>query len=153
MTVLAAVNETRQGQLALQTAAHEATLRDSSLIVLDLTPESEAATRPSVAIDVGQLPGALHDSPISFRKDDVEPGDAILAEAQRVGADLIVIGAKPRHSSVGSFLLGSTTAQVLLDADAEVLVVKVPKEETSNQGADDASSQSNVANATRAATR
>lgn len=55
------------------------------------------------------------------------PADAILSVAKIEGADLIVIGMR-RRSRVGKLVLGSTSQEVLLDADCEVLSVKARPE-------------------------
>ena len=49
--------------------------------------------------------------------------DEILATAEEVGADLVVIGVR-RRSPVGKLVTGSTAQQVLLDAPCSVLAVK-----------------------------
>ena len=53
--------------------------------------------------------------------DDI-PG-TVLAFANAVGAEILVIGAR-RRSPVGKFLLGSVTQTIILDADMPVVVVK-----------------------------
>ena len=49
--------------------------------------------------------------------------DGVLGEAERAGADLLVIGARKR-SPVGKLLLGSATQRIVLNAEIPVLVVK-----------------------------
>ena len=53
------------------------------------------------------------------------PADEILAAAADVNADLIVIGLR-RRSPVGKLFLGSSSQQILLDADCPVVAVKRP---------------------------
>jgi nucleotide-binding universal stress UspA family protein len=61
--------------------------------------------------------------PVTVRPDGTEPADAILDATDAVGATLVVLGSRKR-SSMGTFLMGSTTQRVLLDAPVPVLVVK-----------------------------
>ena len=53
------------------------------------------------------------------------PADEILRAASDIDADLIVIGIR-RRSAVGKLIAGSTSQQVLLEADCAVLAVKHP---------------------------
>jgi nucleotide-binding universal stress UspA family protein len=52
-------------------------------------------------------------------------GRALVEEAARVGADLVVIGIR-RRSAVGKLVMGSTAHDVLMDAGCPVLAVKAP---------------------------
>ena len=60
---------------------------------------------------------------MTFRPEETEPSDAILDTADAVHATLVVVGARKR-SSQGTFVMGTTTQRVLLDAAVPVLVVK-----------------------------
>jgi nucleotide-binding universal stress UspA family protein len=51
------------------------------------------------------------------------PADEILAAATDVSADMIVIGLR-RRSPVGKLFLGSSSQQVILDAECPVVAVK-----------------------------
>lgn len=51
--------------------------------------------------------------------------DEILAVADEIGADLVVIGIR-RRSPVGKLVTGSTAQNILLDANCAVLAVKAP---------------------------
>lgn len=53
----------------------------------------------------------------------MSPADEILSAASDVGADLIVIGLR-RRSPVGKLFLGSSSQQIILDADCPVVAVK-----------------------------
>jgi nucleotide-binding universal stress UspA family protein len=54
-----------------------------------------------------------------------DPSDDLIAVAEEVDADLIVIGLR-RRTPVGKLILGSNAQQVLLDATCPVLAVKAP---------------------------
>jgi len=56
---------------------------------------------------------------------------AVLAAAQAVDADLIVVGIR-RRSPVGKAVLGSTSQEVILKADCPVLAVKAADETRSS---------------------
>lgn len=51
------------------------------------------------------------------------PADEILAAASETHADMIVIGLR-RRSAVGKLFLGSSSQQILLEADCPVVAVK-----------------------------
>jgi nucleotide-binding universal stress UspA family protein len=53
------------------------------------------------------------------------PAEEILRVAEEVSADMIVIGLR-RRSLVGKLFLGSTSQQILIDADCPVVTVKRP---------------------------
>jgi nucleotide-binding universal stress UspA family protein len=53
------------------------------------------------------------------------PADEILSVAQQVDAEMIVIGLR-RRSPVGKLFLGSSSQQIILEADCPVVTVKRP---------------------------
>ena len=53
----------------------------------------------------------------------VDPAEDLIAVADEVDADLIVIGLR-RRTPVGKLIMGSNAQQVLLDASCPVLAVK-----------------------------
>ena len=55
----------------------------------------------------------------------VDPADDLIAVAEEVDADLIVIGLR-RRTPVGKLIMGSNAQQILLDASCPVLAVKAP---------------------------
>jgi nucleotide-binding universal stress UspA family protein len=118
---------------ALHEAARQANWRGTDLAVLHLvesldldledayrhglTDEVKAALSEVGAAD---LPFELH---LATVPDEV--AETLLELTAKVGADLLVIGAR-RRSPVGKALLGSVTQTVILQADVPVLVVKSP---------------------------
>jgi nucleotide-binding universal stress UspA family protein len=54
------------------------------------------------------------------------PSRVILLTAEELGADMIVLGASGRRG-LGRLLLGSTTEEVVREAQCQVLVAKLPK--------------------------
>ncbi len=55
-----------------------------------------------------------------------QPAEVVLATAQEVGADLIIMGSH-RHTVLGDAMLGTTTSKVLHGATQPVLVVRIPE--------------------------
>lgn len=121
MTVLVAYNESVQGDAAFGAAVAEATRRETQLVALVLTPQPNDAPVPSRLSSLISEHGL--DVDIAFRSDRIDVADAILDHAERIDAEIIVLGTKKR-TPVGKFLLGSTTQRVLLDASVPVLIIK-----------------------------
>lgn len=123
MTVLVAYNESPQGEAAMRAAVTEAVRRRQELAVLVLTPQVDAKVPAALAHLLDTVPGTVTVAPITFRPEQADVADAIVDQAEAISADLVVIGSR-KHSTVGKFLVGSTTQRVLLDSPAPVLVVK-----------------------------
>lgn len=121
MTVLVACNDSLHGEAALKAGIAEAARRRLPLAVLMLNPGD--TTPPALAAHLADLPPGMAAPTITFRAESAEPSDAILDQAEAVHATLVVVGARKR-SSQGTFVMGTTTQRVLLDAAAPVLVVK-----------------------------
>lgn len=127
MTVLVAYNESPQGEAAFAAAAEEATRRQTTLTVLVLTPQPDDAPVPSHLVHLLQtVAGADDQVEVAFRSDRIDVADAILDHAEKVDAEIIVMGSRKR-TPVGKFLLGSTTQRVLLDAAVPVLVIRATR--------------------------
>jgi nucleotide-binding universal stress UspA family protein len=120
MTVLVAYNSSPHGEAAVRAALAEARDRDLALHVVVLDPQP--ADAPAPAALTALFDGAVEPA-VTYRPEHTEPADAILDAADAVGATLVVVGSRKR-SSQGTFLMGSTTQRVLLDASVPVLVVK-----------------------------
>lgn len=54
------------------------------------------------------------------------PAEVILQQAEKLGADLIVMGSH-RHTVIGDAMLGTTTHKVLHSSKLPVLVVRIPE--------------------------
>ncbi|WP_278236719.1 universal stress protein [Isoptericola sp. AK164] len=119
MTVLVAYRACPHGEAAVRTALEESRRRDLPLQVLVLD-EQDPDAGPSAALAAVLGDAAVE---IAYRDEHTEPADAILDRADDVGASLVVVGSRKR-SSQGTFLMGTTTQRVLLDASVPVLVVK-----------------------------
>jgi nucleotide-binding universal stress UspA family protein len=124
MTVLVAYNASPHGEAAVRTAVAEAARRRLPLAVVDLHPEHSASPPDDgLAALLAEAPPEVQVGPVTVRPDGTEPADAILDATDAVGATLVVLGSRKR-SSMGTFLMGSTTQRVLLDSPVPVLVVK-----------------------------
>lgn len=122
MTILAAYQQTPEGQAAVRRAVDEARLRSTDLVVL--TAPAHAGGEPVQTIP--ELAGADSvqvDVRSAVRGDDL--AGEIIDLATELDADMIVIGLR-RRSPVGKLFLGSTAQDVLLNASVAVLAVRVP---------------------------
>jgi len=120
------------GHIALREAAREAMLRSTDLAIIHVVESVDLdladAHRAGLADEVDKVLVECGMAEVPWRvelaagaNDDI-PG-TVLAFANAVGAEILVIGAR-RRSPVGKFLLGSVTQTIILDADMPVVVVK-----------------------------
>ena len=133
MTVALAYQATNTGHLALIEAGRQAVFRDTPLVVihvvaaidLDNTDAYTAGITDEISavVQEARLDGLSWRLELTTAKDDAAVADAILEVAERVDADLLVIGGR-RRSPVGKFLLGSATQSMILKAGVPVLTVK-----------------------------
>lgn len=137
MAIVAGLSETPLGQFAIERAAREAAARETPLVLTTgitmRRTEEERRTYPQRRRETEEL---LRRKAEELSATGVRciphlpaipatPAEAILDAAAEHDADLIVVGIR-RRSPVGKALLGSTSQQVLLDADCDVLGVKLP---------------------------
>ena len=80
--------------------------------------QSKDAARPALAL--AEVPG---DIKVEQLVSDGDPGDEILAQAERLAADLIVIGSRGL-GAYAELLLGSVSRKVLHLAKVPVMVVR-----------------------------
>lgn len=121
MTILAAYQQTPEGQAAVVRALDEARLRHTDLVVL---------TAPAHGADpIHQIDGVTDRTEAEPRV-TVRPAvraDHLAAEvvdlATELDADMIVIGLR-RRSPVGKLFLGSAAQDVLLSSTVPVLAVR-----------------------------
>jgi nucleotide-binding universal stress UspA family protein len=106
-----------EGRAALERAVSEARLRSAALIVVNTSPDAEAAGMAD------ELAASGLQYEIRTAADAQDSAEELLRTAETTAADFIVIGLR-RRSAVGKLLLGSNAQRVLLDAACPVLAVK-----------------------------
>jgi nucleotide-binding universal stress UspA family protein len=129
--VLVGYSATPEGDAALARGIEEARVRGAPLHVLRsirgatrgaFRQHEDFARRTAefrVQLEEAGIPHEFHEA-MRGRS----PEEDILAYAEDLGAQLIVIGLR-RRSAVGKLVLGSSAQSVLLGADCPVLAVKV----------------------------
>ena len=128
MSIVAAYVTTNEGRAALRYAASEAVAHRTNLLVSDSRSESQRSGAEVDAFEEelarARATLAEHDLTLEIRKyKDVEQTEPLLALADEVDADLIVVGIR-RRSPVGKLVMGSKAQRVLLEAHCPVLAVK-----------------------------
>ncbi len=113
-----------EGRAALRRAATEAMLRKTKLVVVNSRSAADTAAVDDALVAVQDelsTAGITHE--VREPSAGLEPADDLIAVANEVAADFIVIGLR-RRSPVGKLILGSNAQRVLLDAPCPVLAVK-----------------------------
>jgi nucleotide-binding universal stress UspA family protein len=132
MPIAVAHSTTEAGAAALELAVRECSFRSESLVVMHVAKDAEDAKDPQhIELYRSQIRSQLDTmsapANLDWRLDVVGAGgdvaEALLDLAVQSGADLLVIGQKPR-SRVGKFFMGSTVQRVVLDAPMPVLVTR-----------------------------
>lgn len=133
MAVVVGYEPTPEGRAALRRAGEECKLRKARLIVVssprsgsggkDVDAAEAAASEKELQTVRAELDslGIVHEVRQLAR--DLEPLEDLIAVAEEVSAEFIVIGLR-RRSPVGKLILGSNAQRVLLDAPCPVLAVK-----------------------------
>ena len=124
--------DTPEGRAALDRAVVEAQQRGARLIVIN-SHKGGASLDRDTADELDESMGGVHEllhgvgveHEVRQLVRGVDPADDLIAVAEEVDADLIVIGLR-RRSPVGKLIMGSNAQQILLDASCPVLAVKAP---------------------------
>lgn len=119
-----------EGRAAIQRAAAEAKLRNSTMIVVNSNKggrELEAEEAVQIEQAMAAIREDLEAAGIGFEMRQLVRGmdvaEDLIAVAEESGAEMIVIGLR-RRSPVGKLILGSNAQTILLDAPCPVLAVK-----------------------------
>jgi nucleotide-binding universal stress UspA family protein len=115
------------GEAALTRAVEEARLRQGRVVVVNATRGDALVDERYADTDqLARLSAELAETGVEVdvrRSMGGEVGDQVLAVADEVSADLVVIGLR-RRTPVGKLLMGSVAQRILLGADCAVLAVK-----------------------------
>lgn len=135
MTVAVAHQINKASDVVLAAAVAEAAYRRTSLVAVHVVTSKDLDSEDALRAGIGELVGAAVAArgagdlewEVQVATSEASGVDdtarAILDAVDRIGAELLVIGAR-RRSAVGKAFLGSVTQEVLLDSDIPVLVVK-----------------------------
>jgi nucleotide-binding universal stress UspA family protein len=124
-----------EGRAALRRATEEAQLRDAKLVVVNshrggrsYDSDDSAASETALAEVREQLETTGVPYEVRQLVRGLDPAEDMIAVAEQVKAEFIVIGLR-RRSPVGKLILGSNAQRILLDAPCPVLAVKAEEEE------------------------
>ncbi len=118
---------TPEGRAALGAAIEEARQRGTSVVVVVSTRRDEPAEqRAAVEAELERVREDLSSAQVDHEVRLLDGGDVaddLIATAEDVGAQLVVLGLR-RRSPVGKLILGANAQRVLFDAPCPVLTVK-----------------------------
>jgi nucleotide-binding universal stress UspA family protein len=123
-----------EGRAALRRAAEEARLRSTRLVVINSArggPGFDDDDNIDHERELAEVRARLDADGIENEVRQLvrghDPADDLIAVADEVGADFIVIGLR-RRTPVGKLILGSNAQRILLDAPCPVLAVKAEED-------------------------
>lgn len=128
MTILIGYVPTPLGEAALGRAILEAKAHQADLLVLNFVRGESGQEGAQLSDEqTAALSAKIEQEGVActIRRERAthQPAEEILATAEEVGAEMIVLGLR-RRSPTGKLLFGSTAQQVLLGADCPVMGVK-----------------------------
>lgn len=133
MAVVVGYVPTEEGRAALRRAASECKLRGTRLVVINSNrggKDLDAAEAARYETELDTVRAELDTAGIAHEVRQLvrglEPAEDIIAVAEEVSADFIVIGLR-RRSPVGKLILGSNAQRILLEAPCPVLAVKADR--------------------------
>lgn len=126
--VVAGFVDRPEGWAALESAVHEARLRNTRLIVVH-SGACEPALRDDMANRIVEIAEATEGPDLVWEIQvlDVgnQPVEDLVSVVEEHAAQLLVIGVR-RRSSVGKFVMGSDAQRILMLAQCPVMAVKAP---------------------------
>ena len=127
MSIVVGYLATPEGRAALDAAVNEARRRSTNVVVVvSARPDEPTDQRAVVEGALSQVDADLSGAGISHEVRLLDGGDVaddLIATAEEVDAQLVVIGLR-RRSPVGKLILGANAQRVLFDAPCPVLTVK-----------------------------
>ena len=130
MAVVVGYVPTKEGRAALRRAADESQLRRTKLIVINSHRggrEFDSKEAQRFEQELTQVQAQLDEAGVQHEVRQLvrgnEPAEDLIAVAEEVDAEFIVIGLR-RRTPVGKLILGSNAQRILLDAPCPVLAVK-----------------------------
>ncbi|KRD44929.1 universal stress protein UspA [Cellulomonas sp. Root930] len=118
---------TPEGRAALGAAIEEARQRETRVVVVvSARPDEPEEQRAAVEAELEKVRAELASSDVDHEVRLLTGGDVaddLIATAEEVGAQLVVLGLR-RRSPVGKLILGANAQRVLFDAPCPVLTVK-----------------------------
>lgn len=130
MAIVVGYVPTKEGRAALTSASAESRLRNARLVVINSNRggrDLDAAEARRYEDELQEVKRELDEAGIEHEVRQLvrglEPAEDLIAVAEEVDADLIVIGLR-RRTPVGKLILGSNAQRILLDAPCAVLAVK-----------------------------
>jgi nucleotide-binding universal stress UspA family protein len=134
MTIVVGYVPRAEGRAALRRAAEEARLRRTRLVVVNSArggagfDDDDNVEHEKELADVrASLDAEGIENEVRQLVRGHDPADDLIAVADEVGADFIVIGLR-RRTPVGKLILGSNAQRILLDAPCPVLAVKAEED-------------------------
>jgi nucleotide-binding universal stress UspA family protein len=118
-----------EGEAALAASISEAQLRQADLIVVGShrSHHGDEGAHDRVRAELEEVRTRVEDAGVAVDvrhpETGLEAAEDLLAVAEEVGAELVVIGLR-RRTPVGKLILGSNAQRILLDARCPVLAVK-----------------------------
>lgn len=130
MPIVVGYVPTSEGRAALRRAAEESQLRRTRLVVINSNrggKELDAAEAVRYEEELSRIQTELDEAGVDHEVRQLvrglEPAEDLIAVAEEIQADFIVIGLR-RRTPVGKLILGSNAQRVLLEAPCPVLAVK-----------------------------
>ena len=118
-----------EGEAALAASISEAQLRGADLVVVNShrAHRGDVAAHERIEAELEEVRASVEEAgvrvDVRHPETELEASEDLLAIAEEVGAELVVIGLR-RRTPVGKLILGSNAQRILLDAHCPVLAVK-----------------------------
>ncbi len=123
MAVVVGYLATPEGRAALAHGVDAALSRGVRIVIVSSREDSTDSVETDLAPHVGRLSDNGLAYEVRHLPRSVDPAEDLLAVAEDVHADVIVIGLR-RRSPIGKLILGSNAQRILLDSSCPVLAVK-----------------------------